>query len=279
MRKMRAFLVLAIAVGPSHIYGQSEAVVTEVRMITELREGNPDTVLSRNITVGEKSRVDYLHSTASTSPLFRAGVSQLMVNDSGITVIVLDSARKLYALMRPGAMLSGMAGMSGMKFETTGDTATTDSLGAGPIIAGHPTVHFRMHTSSRMTMTMFGDTTVRSNTTTVDLYLAPDIPNKRSGADSAATRAATAAASSVMKAMPGLETATRSAGKAMKRLARYGTPLKSITEITSATPAGATTRRTSMEVLSYQTKPVPDSVFVIPSGYRKVSMLDLFAPN
>src|ERR1700730_2200113 len=138
---------------------QTKAIVVDQRMTMETVAGRTDTILSRTVTSKERYRVDYISSTAPAAPIFRPGLTQLMMTrDSDMTIIFMDSARKIYAQMKPSSIMSnaGFAGVA-MKFESTGDSATMDSIGPGPTIAGHKTLHFRMRSSSRLTTTMFGD--------------------------------------------------------------------------------------------------------------------------
>jgi len=259
---------------------QTGAVVVDQRMIMETVAGKTDTILSRTVTSKERYRVDYISSTAAASPIFRPGLTELMMTrDSDVTIIFMDSARKIYAEMRPSSIMSsaGFAGMA-MKFESTGDSATIDSIGPGLTIAGHKTLHFRTHSTSRMTMTMFGDTSVRATAVTTDLYVAPDLASESAEPDPLRAKSNSARLRSMTRMMPGAEAIAEQTAKVTKRLAKCGTTLKAVTETTATTAAGARTQHMSLETLNYEKKIVSDSLFSVPAGYKKVSVMDLMSP-
>jgi hypothetical protein len=283
MLPMRALIcsIAVASVAPAvAAVAQSGAVVVDQRMIMETVAGKTDTVLSRTVTSKERYRVDYISSTAPAAPIFRPGLTELMMTrDSDMTIIFMDSARKIYAEMKPSSIMSsaGFAGVA-MKFESTGDSATMDSIGPGPTIAGHKTLHFRMHSSSRMTTTMFGDTSVRATAVTTDFYVAPDLASDSQEPDSARAKSTSARLRSMTRAMPGAEAMAEQIAKVTKRLARCGTTLKTVTETTATTAAGARTQHMSLETLTYENKVVSNSLFSIPGGYKKVGLMDLVAP-
>ena len=223
--------------------------------------------------------MDFISSTDAASPVFRSGLTQLMMTgDSDVTVIFMDSARRIYAEMKPSLILTS-AGLGGaMKFESKGDSATIDSIGPGSTIAGHKTLHFRTHSSSRTTMTMFGDTSSRAMAVTTDVYVAPDLPSDSAEPDSVRTKTTSARLRSMTRAFPGAEAVAAQAAKVTKRLAKCGTTLKTVTETTATTAAGTRTQHTSLETLSYENKVVPDSLFLVPAGYKRVGLMDLFSP-
>jgi hypothetical protein len=259
---------------------QTKAVVVDQRTIMEAVAGRTDTVLSRTVTSKERYRVDYINSTAAASPVFRSGMTQLMMTrDSDMTIIFMDSARKIYAEMKPSSIMSsaGFAGVA-MKFESTGDSATMDSIGPGPTIAGHKTLHFRMHSSSRMTTTMFGDTSVRATAVTTDFYVAPDLASDSQEPDSARAKSTSARLRSMTRAIPGAEAMAEQTAKVTRRLAKCGTTLKMVAETTATTAAGAHTQHMSIETLNYENKVVSDSLFSVPAGYKKVGLMDLVSP-
>ncbi len=281
MLTMRALICsIAVTSVAAPAAAQTKAVVVDQRMIMETVAGKTDTILSRTVTSKERYRVDYISSTAAAALVYRPGLTQLMMTgDSDMTVIFMDSARRIYAEMKPSLILSsvGFAGAA-MKFESTGDSATMDSIGPGPTIAGHKTLHFRTHSTSRMTMTMFGDTSVRSTAVTTDLYVAPDLASDSPERDSVRAKSISARLRSMTRAMPGAEAMAEQTAKVTKRLAKCGTTLKTVTETTATTAAGARTQHMSLETLNYEKRVVSDSLFSIPAGYKKVALMDLVSP-
>lgn len=270
---------IAIASITSVAAAQSSGVVFDQQMVVQGPTGKTDTILTHSVESKERYRAEYVRSSAAI-PFMRAGITQLMTaGDSDLTVVFMDPARKIYAEMKTSAMLSGMGSMgAAMKFDSTGDSTRLDSIGPGPMVAGHPTIHFRTHSGSRMSMAMFGDTSVRTMAVTTDLYLAPDLIPDSSGRDSARVKSAMVRMRAITRGIPGVDALAAKASKVAQRLAKYGTPLKTVTETTITGATGSITRHSSTETLTYERRVVPDSLFVIPMAYRKVPLMDFISP-
>ncbi|MGH7603366.1 MAG: hypothetical protein ACRENK_05120 [Gemmatimonadaceae bacterium] len=266
---------IAIASLTSAAGAQSPGIVFDQQLVMQRPTGKTDTILTRSVESTERYRTEYVRSSAAI-PFMRTGMTQLVTaGDSDLTIVFVDSARKMYAEMKTSAMLSGMGAMGAtMKFDSTGDSTRLDSIGPGPMVAGHATIHFQMHSGSRMSMAVFGDTSVRTMAITTDFYVAPDLMLDSSGRDSTRAKAAVDRLRAMTRGLPGVDALAAKASKAAKRLAKYGTPLKTVTETTITGPAGSVTRHSSMETLTYERKIVPDSLFVIPMGYKKVPLMD-----
>jgi hypothetical protein len=80
------------------------------------------------------------------------------------------------------------------------------------------------------------------------------------------------------RTIPGAEAMAEQTAKVTKRLAKCGTTLKTVTETTATTAVGARTQHKSLETLSYEKRVVPDSLFSIPTGYKKVALMDIVSP-
>jgi hypothetical protein len=254
---------------------QSSGVVFDAQMVMQGATGKTDSILMHSVESNDRYRADYVRSTAAI-PFMRAGVTQLVTgSDSDLTIVFVDSTRKMYAEMKTSAILSGMGAMGAtMKFDSTNDSTRLDSIGPGPTVAGHPTIHFRTHSGSRMSMAVFGDTSVRTMAVTTDLYVAPDLLSDIPGRDSARVKSAVSRMRAITRGIPGMDALAAKGSHVAQRLAKYGPPLKSVTETTITGPAGSITRHSSMETLTYERKVVPDSLFVIPTGYKKVPLMD-----
>ena len=122
---------------------------------------------------------------------------------------------------------------------------------------------------------MFGDTSVRATAVTTDLYVAPDLASDSPEPDSVRTKSTSARLRSMTRAIPGAEAMAEQTAKVTKRLAKCGTTLKTVTETTATTAAGARTQHMSLETLNYEKRVVPDSLFSIPAGYKKVGLMDI----
>jgi hypothetical protein len=258
---------------------QSSGAVLDQQMVTQSATGKTDTVLTHSVESNGRYRAEYVRSSLPI-PFMRAGITQLVIgSDSDFAIVFIDASRKIYAEMKTSAMLSGIGALgAAMKFDSTGDSATLDSIGPGPVLAGHQTIHFRTHSGSRMSMALFGDTSVRTMTVTTDLYLAPDLMPDSSGSDSARVKLAVARVRAMTRGIAGVDALAAKASKVTQQLAKYGTPLKAVSETTTRSATGSTTRHSSLETLRYERKVVPDSLFAIPTGYRKVPLMDFASP-
>jgi hypothetical protein len=264
--------MIAVASGGA----QSPATVVDARTVSERPDGKSDTLLTHTISSGSRSRVE--QSGAIPPPILKmkADIEIISERDGKMSMIYVDTTDKLYAEMDLSGMMAMAMSMSSVHLttDTTAAGFTVDSVGPGPLINGHKTVHFRTHTTSRMTIAMFGDTSSVQHLITTDLYLAPDV---KSGDNDSSSRAIDSAAVNMMKKMVPMvgDQMMSQAQKAHARLAKYGTALRTVLEMTDVSAAGTKTRRQTIDVLRYEHTVVSDSIFSPPAGYKKVSLMDL----
>src|SRR5438270_788874 len=145
MHKMMA-AVLTLCVAGTAARAQQMAIVMDQVMVMGLPNGESDTLDVHTISVGSRSRVDNHIRGGMLAQVMGTSSSEIVNADSGMTMIMLNNDRKTYFSFNPlgmvdsaGNILGGAGGQ--MKFELPADTATVDSLGPGPVIAGHPTAH------------------------------------------------------------------------------------------------------------------------------------------
>lgn len=143
--------------------------------------GMPDTSVLTGHTVGTaaRKRVDVKMkmqgSGAAVGMLSSEGGVSMIVTDSGKTITYLDSTNSQFLTVRPAEMVAQAQQMGGMKMDFSGTEAKVDNLGAGPMILGHPTSHYRIATGMTMKISAMGqEQTVKIGTTT-DTYYATDI--------------------------------------------------------------------------------------------------------
>jgi hypothetical protein len=276
MKKFVAFLFALATVTAAEAEAQSRATVIDARTISEGPDGKADTVLTHTVSSGQRTRVE--QSGSLGPPMMKMKANLEIMSDSGgkMRIIYVDTTEKLYAEMDLSGMMSTVMSMTSvsMKMDTTADGFTVDSIGPGPVINGHKTVHFRTHSSARMTFAMFGDTSSTQHLITTDLYLAPDV---KSGDNDSSSWSADSATINMVKKMTPMMTdqMVSQAQKAHARLAKYGTALKTVLEMTDVSAAGTKTRRQTIDVLRYEHTVVPDSMFAPPAGYKKVGLMDL----
>jgi hypothetical protein len=145
---------------------------------TIIVKGAPDTGVITGHAVGtaNKMRLDVslIGSNAHVSPLADSAVS-MIVTDSGKTIAYLDAKKSQYLRVRPADMIAQAQQMGGMTMNFTGTNAQVDNLGAGPVILGHPTSHYRVATGMTVTISAMGQEQTVQISSTNDSYYATDI--------------------------------------------------------------------------------------------------------
>lgn len=142
-------------------------------------QGTPDTGVITGHAVGtpDKMRLDVKMkgTSAQVSPLASDSTVSMIVTDTGKTIAYLDPKKNQYLRVRPAEMIAQAQQMGGMKMDFTDTKAQVDSLGAGPVILGHPTSHYRITTGMTMTISAMGQQQVAKISSTNDSYYATDI--------------------------------------------------------------------------------------------------------
>ena len=127
---------------------------------TVIIQGAPDTGVITGHAVGtaDKMRLDVIMkgTSAQVSPLASDSTVSMIVTDTGKTIAYLDPKKSQYLRVRPAEMIAQAQQMGGMKMDFTDTKAQVDSLGAGPVILGHPTSHYRITTGMTMTISAMG---------------------------------------------------------------------------------------------------------------------------
>jgi hypothetical protein len=142
-------------------------------------QGMPDTGFITGHAIGtvDKMRLDVKMkgTSAQVSPLASDSTISMIVTDTGKTIAYLDPRKNQYLRVRPADMVAQAQQMGGMKMDFTDTRAQVDSLGAGPVILGHPTTHYRTATGMTMTISAMGQQQVAKISSTNDTYYATDI--------------------------------------------------------------------------------------------------------
>ncbi len=172
---------LALTVAPL-AYAQAQDAGKNLALdfrTTVIVQGTPDSGVITGHAVGtaEKMRVDVkmAGSGGAVGMLASQGEVSMIVTDSGKTITYLDSKKSQYLTVRPTEMIAKAQQMGGMKMDFSGTEAKVENLGAGPMILGHPTSHYRVATGMTMKINAMGqEQTVKIGSTT-DTYYAMDI--------------------------------------------------------------------------------------------------------
>lgn len=276
----RTTIGLLLLVLPVVATAQSPGTVTEERVTTESNGGQPDTVMMRTISSRGRSRVDVAGGRTLTEPWRSMGTTYIsVVGDSGATITYLDSARKTYWTTNLGAALSGALKAMSVKPVPSAAHSSLDSLGDGGVVAGFRTLHFRGHATSGMTMSVMGNSTTWSDTTTTDYYVAPGLMLDTLGAATPSavhrTRPDTGRSHSTSIETVSKQLAAATSGDALKaraamqRMNKLGAIVKTVAEARVTVNDGFKLTRTTTELVSHKTIVVPDSLFAVPAGYTK----------
>jgi len=185
---MRLFLRLACAlalvlapIAYAHAQDAGKNLALDFRTTVAV-QGAPDSGVITGHAVGtaDKMRLDVTMKGqgAHVSPLSSDSTVTMIVTDSGKTITYMDSKNSKYLRVRPAEMIAQAQQMGGMKMDFTGTTAKVDSLGAGPTILGHPTLHYRVATGMTMTISAMGQEQTVKIASTTDTYYATDIKGK-----------------------------------------------------------------------------------------------------
>jgi hypothetical protein len=141
-------------------------------------KGAADTGVIIGHAVGSASQmrldVSLIGAKAQVSPLGDSALS-MIVTDSGKTISYLDAKKSQYLRVRPAEMIARAQQVGGMKMTFSGTDAKVDNLGAGPVILGHPTAHYRVATGMTVTISALGQEQTVQISSTNDSYYATDI--------------------------------------------------------------------------------------------------------
>lgn len=276
MKRIVACLVIACAAGRS-AGAQIPALLTESRMIMQIGDNAPDTSIVRTISAGKRHRMESVGRSAM-GPLFGSSTVQILsFADSEMTIDFLDDSAKTYIEMKPMLMMKMAKEMSAsmgvnMKYESTADTVTVDSLADTKVVMGYRTVHFRALSAHSFRMTMMGESATMSMRQSFDTYVAPDAKKLIAGlTDSLLTTGVGGVMSSLGGAMPpGMDSVMLRAAAKMARINAAGVPLESVMEMeTSMEGPGGLRQRQEIEVLKMERITVPESTFTVPKDYKK----------
>ncbi len=250
---------------------QTRGTVNESRMISQKDGAKPDTMVMRTTSVGARTRVDVTGPGTLVEPWRSMGKTSIMiVTDSGTAVTYVDSARKSYWTMNTRSMFNIIQRTTGLTMQPVegGERPTLDSVGDGGAVAGYQTIHFRGHSTTRMTMNVLGEPTTWTDVRTTDYYVAAALPSDSLEMSAPSSPkpprdVATMALSDEMKEMAAQRRAT------MMRMTKLGATVKTVTDSRMTTTGGARSQIQTTELLSHRTMLVPDSTFVVPVGYTK----------
>jgi hypothetical protein len=244
---------------------------------TIVTSGMPDTSVLTGHAVGtaDKMRLDVKMkmpgSGAAVGMLASQGEVSMIVTDSGKTITYLDKTKGQYLRVRPTDMVAQAQQMGGMKMDFSGTEAKVDNLGAGPMILGHPTSHYRVATGMTMKISAMGqEQTVKIGSTT-DTYYATDIK-----ADLNPFASLSGGDMANMFGTTNKDFAEKM--KAVQAKLPKGIPLRAVSSSTLTAHGETKVTNSQAEVTSIQWVAYDPKTFEVPSTYTAAQLPGMGAP-
>ena len=257
-----AFIVLPVTSVRAQNAGQQLA---EDFRVTTTMPGANDTAFISGHAVGstDKLRIDVTTGVNSqVSPLTPSGKVGMIVADSGKTITYLDTQNSTYLTVRPAEMMQQMGPMQ-MAF--TGTKATVDSLGAGPVILGHPTLRYRVGTAMTMNMSAMGQQQSMQFSSTTEYFYATDIKG-------ALNPFASLSGSDMVNMLGAANKDFADKMRAVQAKLPKGTPLRATSSATMVAMGETRVTNTQAEVTSIQWVPADNKQFEIPATYKESAL-------
>ena len=239
------------------------------RVITSAGRTDSSTSVVHMTRAGGDVRIDTREGQPSpTIGAFSPGAHSVVIMREGLSqVLYLNPDQKQYLSFKPWEMMKHvqkmMESMGGsMVFDTAGSRVNIDSLGPGPTIDGHPTLAYRLTTSTRVTMTMMGEQQRVDSRAIFDFQVATDM----------------AEFTDMNPGLTGLAEASQAMGMpkgyydkiiAMRQQI-HGVALRAVTNTTSTVRGIPRSATETIETRNIKRIAVPDSVFAIPADYKAV---------
>ncbi len=193
----------------------------------------------------------------------------MIILDSGKTIIYANPKTKQYMHFDPmeamDRMQKAMEGMgASMKFDFTGDPKIED-LGAGPVILGHKTQHYRATMGMTMTMNMMGESQTMEMSAVTAQYLAHDLrnlPNPFASMSSSATSGM----------MGGANKAYIERLKAVQAKLPHAMELRAESQVTISGAGSMGSMKNVREITGIKETTASNAQFTVPAGYTKVDL-------
>ena len=149
-----------------------------------------------------------------------------------------------------------------MNFEMTGPGPKVENLGAGPVMLGNHTVHYRTTMGMRMTFNAMGDSQGMDMSTVTDQYLAPDLKEMT---DPFRAMSSTAITGGIFGNKKYIESM-----KAVEAQLPHATELRAETLVTVTGMGQLQVSKTLREITKLEHAVGTDEMFAVPSDYTKV---------
>lgn len=252
-----ALLSLANAQAPAKMLSEDFRLVTTIK-------GSTDTSIIIGHAVGSPARMRIEVTTSGNnslnSPMMASGKVGMIVTDSGNTITYIDSQKQQYIRVRPVELIQQAQQMGGMKMEFSGTLATVDSLGAGPVVLGHPTLYYRVATGMTIRMTAIGQQQLVNVSNSIDYYYASDIKGELNPFT-------TLSGGDMMNKLGASNKDFADKMTAAQKKLPKGTPLRALYSATVVSQGQKRVTKTAVEVTGVQWVDADPKTFEVPASY------------
>lgn len=269
-------LCAAVVLSSASAAAQTQNGVSFDQTITSVKSaaGRVDTTSNvvHALAAGGNMRIETSNNTLypSMGPFSPGPHAVLLVRNGGSETVFMNPDTREYLAIKPMEMMAGfrkmLEGMGGsMKFDTSATRMTIDSVGPGPTIDGHKTVHYTLRAALKVTISMMGETMSNEDVSVTDIYAAPDMSDFRAATDGMMNQFAEVARS---MGMVGPMFDKMKADQSKVR----GFPLRIVKQSTQTQRGQARSSSETIESRNAKRVPAPDSLFTVPAGYKAVAM-------
>jgi uncharacterized protein DUF4412 len=275
-RTLFASILLGASMSGALGHAASAQGLTYEMKMTMQRTGSADAADSPPVMAGRgqysggNSRMDM---DESMMPLGIMGRGTYVIVRSGAhTELIVDPAKRQYFEINIDSMASFASNAQGalgglVKMTTSDVTVDMQPLGPGETIQGYATKKYRLTSSATTTVSVLGRTRRSANTTTSDIWVAPQLTGLFNPAPGAGGQ------------MGGNSEGAQKYAAAYAKLGK-GVPIKTVSQSREAgdkaSPATMTMTMT-MELLNIKQGHIDPSVFEVPAGYTKIDVTPIMS--
>lgn len=235
----------------------------DFRLVTTIN-GSTDTSIVIGHAVGSPARMRIDVTTRGdnslNSPIMSSGKVGMIVTDSGQTITYIDSEKRRYVRIRPVELVQQAQQAGGMKMEFSETVAKVDSLGPGPVILGHSTLHYRVATGMTISMTAIGQQQVVKVSNSVDYYYASDIKGELNPF-------ATLSGGDMLNMLGASNKDFIDKAKTAQQKLPKGTPLRALYSATMVSQGQTRVTNSAVEVTRIQWVDADPKAFEVPGNY------------